>query len=102
MLKSIFIVIFSISTILCFSQGIEFFHGNWEEVMEKAVNEDKMVFVDAYTTWCGPCKKMSKQVFPDGKVGTYFNDNFINVKMNIKPIHVESLRRGELLQELSY
>lgn len=45
-------------------QGIEFFHGTWEEALEQAQIQDKVIFVDAYTTWCGPCKRMSKNVFP--------------------------------------
>jgi len=65
-------------------QGMEFFEGSFEEALEKARQEDKAVFVDAYTTWCGPCKRMSKYVFTEAKVGEYYNSNFINVKLNME------------------
>ena len=64
----------SILTLLLFvsvnAQGIEFEKGAWEEVLAKAKAEDKLMFVDSYTTWCGPCKKLSKHVFPNEKVST--------------------------------
>ncbi|MBO9635508.1 MAG: thioredoxin family protein, partial [Chitinophagaceae bacterium] len=34
-----------------------------------------------YTTWCGPCKVMSKNIFPQKAVGDFFNEKFINVKV---------------------
>lgn len=68
-------------------QGIDFFEGSFEEAVDKAQKEEKLVFVDAYATWCGPCKKMSKTVFPDEKVGDFFNQNFISLKLDMeKPL----------------
>ncbi len=64
--------------------GIQFTHGTWSEVLEQAEASGKLIFVDAYTTWCGPCKKMSREVFPDEKVGAFFNEHFINVKMDME------------------
>lgn len=46
-----------------FAQDVSFFDGTWEEVLAKAQTEQKFIFVDAYTTWCGPCKMMDKQMF---------------------------------------
>jgi len=78
----------SILTLLLFvsvnAQGIEFEKGAWEEVLAKAKAEDKLMFVDSYTTWCGPCKKLSKHVFPNEKVGQFFNDNFVNLKLDME------------------
>lgn len=67
-----------------FAQGIEFFHGNWQEALEEAKKQEKVIFVDAYTTWCGPCKRMSQEVFPNEKVGEFFNRNFINMKLDME------------------
>ena len=66
------------------SQGIEFFHGTWEEALLKARTEDKIIFVDAYTTWCGPCKNMAANTFPDPEVGKFFNQNFISMKIDME------------------
>jgi thioredoxin-related protein len=66
------------------AQGIEFEKGNWEEVLEKAKQADKLMFVDSYTSWCGPCKKLSKNVFPNAEVGKFFNENFVNLKLNME------------------
>lgn len=66
------------------SQGIEFFQGEWKDALEKAKQEDKLLFVDAYAKWCGPCKVMSKNVFPVPEVGDFFNKNFINLKLDME------------------
>jgi len=71
-------------TTLSFAQGIDFFHGTWEEALEQAKAEDKIIFVDAYTTWCGPCKKMSKSVFTQKEVGDYFNQHFVALKLDME------------------
>ncbi len=65
-------------------QGIEFFHGTWAEALEKAKSEEKLIFVDAFASWCGPCKRMSSQTFPDPKAGEFFNANFINMKIDME------------------
>lgn len=66
------------------AQGINFFTGTWPEALEKAKVEQKLIFVDAYAAWCGPCKRMAANVFPDPQVGDYFNANFVNVKYDME------------------
>lgn len=66
------------------AQGIEFYHGTWEEALAKAEAEDKLIFVDAYASWCGPCKAMARNVFPVAEVGDFFNSNFINMKFDME------------------
>ena len=29
----------------------------WEQVEQKAKDENKYIFIDCYATWCGPCKE---------------------------------------------
>lgn len=64
--------------------GIQFYKGTWEEALNKAAFENKLIFVDAFTSWCGPCKKMTAQTFPDKALGEYFNENFINLKIDME------------------
>ncbi len=73
-----------LSSIQLFSQGINFFQGTWQETLEEAKKQDKIIFVDAYATWCGPCHRMSKYVFTQEKVGDYYNKHFVNVKLDME------------------
>ena len=62
--------------------GVSFHDNKFELALELAKEQGKDVFVDTYAPWCVPCKKMDK-VFSNSKVGRYYNDNFINVKVNV-------------------
>ncbi|OJJ18866.1 hypothetical protein BKI52_25170 [marine bacterium AO1-C] len=64
------------------AQGIKFEKGTWTEIKAKAKAENKYIFVDAYTVWCGPCQWQSKKVFPQKKVGDFFNKHFVSYKVN--------------------
>lgn len=66
------------------SQGIEFFEGTWDEVLAEAKKSRRLVFVDAYTTWCGPCKMMARNTFTDEGVGSFHNANFVNYKFDME------------------
>lgn len=63
-------------------QGIAFTKGSFEEILALAKKENKNIFVDAYTTWCAPCRKMTAQTFPDPQVGEFFNNNFVSIKLD--------------------
>ncbi|MCI1266652.1 MAG: thioredoxin domain-containing protein [Saprospiraceae bacterium] len=66
------------------SGGIEFFHGSFKEALALAEKEGKLIFMDAFTVWCGPCKRMAANTFPDPTVGSFFNANFINMKVDME------------------
>lgn len=79
------ILVLVIATFMCsglFAQGIEFDHGTFNEALAKAKKENKLIFMDCYTTWCGPCKYLSKNIFTQKEVGDFYNKNFVNLKMD--------------------
>jgi len=66
------------------SQHIEFFKGTWQEANAKAAMENKYIFVDAYTEWCGWCKVMDKKTFTDPAVIDFMNEHFVPVKIDFE------------------
>ncbi|MEP7374592.1 MAG: thioredoxin fold domain-containing protein [Chitinophagaceae bacterium] len=67
-----------------FSQGIKWSDGlTWQQVKAKAKKENKYMFVDCYATWCKPCKAMDKEVYSVDSVGSFLNQDFISVKLQM-------------------
>lgn len=58
----------------------------FEGVLKKAKSENKMVFMDVYAVWCGPCKLMDKTTFSDSLVAKKFNGEFISYKVNAEDV----------------
>src|ERR1700759_2513793 len=86
-MKNILLIISAVCFwLFSFSQdeGIRFEKGmSWQQILAKAKKENKYIFVDCYTTWCGPCKFMAKNVFPLKQTGDAVNPHFISVGMQI-------------------
>jgi thioredoxin 1 len=85
-MKKLLFVFFTLLSVSTFAQsaGISFEHSNWDAAVKKAKAENKLIFLDAYTSWCGPCKALQAKVFPDKKLGEFFNSNFVNVKIDME------------------
>lgn len=66
------------------AEGIVFEKGTWQEALDKAKAENKLIFMDCYTSWCGPCKIMARDVFTDPDVAKFFNEHFVNVKFDME------------------
>jgi thioredoxin-related protein len=64
--------------------AIHFIDNDLTTALEQSKTEAKLVFIDAYTTWCGPCKMMDRDVFSDSAVGQFFNANFVNLKLDME------------------
>lgn len=56
----------------------------WKKIVKKAKKEKKLIFVDCYTSWCGPCKMLAKDVFTQDAVADYFNQTFVNAKFDME------------------
>jgi thioredoxin-related protein len=82
---TLFILLMGIGISL-FSQesttGIAFQKGEFKAILEKAKAEDKLVFMDVFTTWCGPCKMLDRNTFSDEEVGKKFNAQFVSYKLD--------------------
>lgn len=66
------------------NKTINFESGDWASVLAKAKKENKLIFIDAFTTWCGPCKQMAKNVFTNDSVANFFNSKFVNYKFDME------------------
>jgi len=64
------------------SVGISFQSISLSAAKAVALKTNKFIFIDAYTSWCGPCKQMAATTFKDLEVGKLFNAKFINLKID--------------------
>lgn len=64
--------------------GIKFESKSFDQLLVQAKKENKIIFIDAYTTWCGPCKMMTAKVFPQEEVGNVYNARFVNAKFDME------------------
>ncbi len=81
----IVITVFLLSGFSSFCQkGVNFENLTFDEALAKAKVENKLVFVDCYTSWCGPCRFMADSIFPQEKAGEFFNSRFVCVKFDME------------------
>ncbi|MEY8759609.1 thioredoxin family protein [Chryseobacterium tongliaoense] len=84
-MKKIISGLFVFLTIILFAQeSIQFQEVPFKDLITKAKKENKLVFIDAYASWCGPCKMMEKNVFTKKSVGDYYNTNFVNARFDME------------------
>jgi thiol-disulfide isomerase/thioredoxin len=80
-------------------EGIKFNQTKtWKETTAAAAKTGKLIFIDCYTDWCGPCKWMDKNAFTDAKVADFFNENFINAKIDMEKGEGPELRKKYSVQ----
>ena len=63
----------------CYGQNrsIIFIEKPWSELLTMANDQKKLIFMDAYTSWCGPCKWIAANMFTKDSVADYYNKTFI-------------------------
>lgn len=84
-MKKISLILLVLFSIITFGQGMKFEENkSFKDLLAIAKKENRLLFLDAYTTWCGPCKLMAKNVFPQESVGEFYNANFINSKIDME------------------
>ncbi|MDE6377466.1 MAG: thioredoxin family protein [Duncaniella sp.] len=83
---------FAIAAAICagalasMAQGIDFMPegATLNEAVAKAKTEGKLVFLDCYTSWCGPCKYMSSKIFTTEEVGNFMNPSYVAIKIDME------------------
>ena len=63
-------------------RSVAFEELTFQEALAKAKQNNKLLFVDCYTSWCGPCKMLAREVFTNNEVADYFNAHFISLKVD--------------------
>lgn len=78
------LLLFLISQHILQSQtvGIKFFVGSWAEVLEKAKEERKYIFIELYGKHCLYCTHMDTAVFTSPHVFPLYNQRFVSFKIN--------------------
>lgn len=72
----------------------------FNDAVKKAKATNKLLFMDCYTSWCGPCKMMANTVFPQEKVGNFMNPKFVCLKVDMEK--GEGPELGKKLQVNAY
>ncbi|MCW3159749.1 thioredoxin family protein [Chryseobacterium oryctis] len=83
-MKKIISTLFLFSATVIFAQEIQFQELPFKDLIAKAKKENKLVFLDAYASWCGPCKMMEKNIFTKKTVSDYYNSNFVNARFDME------------------
>jgi thioredoxin-related protein len=86
-MKNLFITLILLVSIISFAQeiGMNIEHDvTWQQILDKAKKENKFILLDAYASWCGPCKWMAKEIFPLKEVGSAINPYFVNAKIDME------------------
>lgn len=79
-MRKIYIAIVFLTTLTTTAQEIKWI--SFEEMFEAQKKEPRKVIIDAYTHWCGWCKKMDKETFTNKEVVEYINKNYYAIKFN--------------------
>ncbi len=56
----------------------------FRQAVQKALSQQKLIFLDCYTSWCGPCKMMANKVFPQETVGNFMNPKYVSIKIDME------------------
>ncbi|MEZ4886397.1 MAG: thioredoxin family protein [Chitinophagales bacterium] len=83
-----------------FAKGIEFFQGTWDEASTLARHLQRPLFVEAYSDTCGLCMQMEESVFSQEEVGSFYNNHFVNLKINVDKAEGHSFSKKYKVQVL--
>ncbi|MCX6245389.1 MAG: thioredoxin domain-containing protein [Bacteroidetes bacterium] len=89
------LIIITLSLSDGFSQNrtIRFNEKPWQEIVAMARAEKKLIFLDAFASWCGPCKWMAANMFTNDTIADYYNKTFINAHFDMEKGEGLTLRK---------
>lgn len=70
-------------------RGIDFIRGTFDNVQKLAKQQGKLVFI-SYENYGGNSRWMNQNIFSSSEVGTYFNENFVSLKINSESLRDKS------------
>ena len=79
-MKKIFSIFLMLVAVVASAQEIKWMSMN--DALAAQKKTPKKIFMDVYTTWCGPCRLLSEKTFKNKDLVKYINDNFYAVKFN--------------------
>lgn len=62
--------------------GVNFTETNLANAIQLAKAQKKLIFMDIYATWCGPCAMLKLRTFSNKDAGKFFNANFVNLSLD--------------------
>ena len=82
----VFTLVISVSTSAGYSQdrSINFTDKSWQEIVAMAKQQNRLIFLDAYASWCGPCKWMAANMFTNDSIADYYNKTFICASIDME------------------
>lgn len=93
-MKRLFFLLIFVLTASGVNAQVRWVEGSTDAVREQAIAQKKLVFIDLYADWCGPCRAMNEHVFTRKEVGEFFDQHFVAAKYNIeRPTGRELMQR---------
>ena len=84
LLSILFLTTLTLPALAAEGDGVNFFEGTFRQAKDKAKKENKLIMLDAYTSWCGPCKVLKNKVFPNKELGDYINAHFVSIGVDME------------------
>jgi thiol-disulfide isomerase/thioredoxin len=111
MKHSLLLTLFILGYYTNYAQNLTVVNQDYHRALEVASVENKLIFVDFYTTWCVPCKQLDKLIFQHDSVQQELGKDFILLKYDAekdsafhlsKKHHVMSYPTGLILDKNGY